>query len=123
MKVTNLATLKAVRPSLEADLKAVLEKYGMEFAGFSGKVGPADVELKIKTKIGGAEKVQEVAEKEYKMYAPMLKLPGRRFWSSLYDRWRNLQGRRSSAPQAKELCQAAPSQGRQELSMPVLLAH
>jgi hypothetical protein len=75
MQITDLATLRAARPGLEADFKALCAKYGMEFAGFSGKVGAADLELKLKAKIGGAEKVQEVAEKEYKMYARMLGLP------------------------------------------------
>lgn len=74
--INDLPSLKAHSRALDAELKAVFEKYGLEFHGRSAKIGMGQVDYKITLKYGSAEEQEDVARMTFEAYAPMEGIDG-----------------------------------------------
>ena len=70
-KVTDLASLKAVAKDLDADLRAVLEKYGMTMTRRSGAIGATELTIKMVCALGAGEDFAAIAEKKWNQLAPL----------------------------------------------------
>lgn len=81
-KITDLASLRKHSAALDAELKAVFEKYGLTMTNRRAKIGAGKCEYKIELNCGVGEDSTDVERKIYEAYASFLGLPADGFGST-----------------------------------------
>lgn len=83
-KINDLKTLKANSAALDAELKAVFEKYGLSMTNRFARIGGGKCEYKIELNCGVGEDSEKVERDLYNAYAKLLGLPEDGF-GSVYE--------------------------------------
>lgn len=78
-KINDLTSLKANAKALDAELRAVLEKYGLKMEGRSARIGDGECSFKIRTTYLSDEEKADREEQEFRAYAPIYGVPADTF--------------------------------------------